>query len=157
MEFKDAGKRKDNGNADTLYFNAYTEDLFTWENDLDGDTARYLQINNKSNFFNGLIELALDETIAGFLSCYADFEFDISFCLQSLNNEENEALYNRALNLLSHGKYAIYEPIEMGDDNKILFRSMLRDFLVRFGFYLPEILPTPALTTAATLTTGQTI
>ena len=35
MEFKDAGKRKSNKNLegipDTLYFNAYTEDLFTWE------------------------------------------------------------------------------------------------------------------------------
>ena len=31
---------------------------------------------------------------------------DISFCLKALNNEEDRALYNRALNLLSHGKYA---------------------------------------------------
>lgn len=79
MEFKDAGKRRNNGNADTLYFNAYTEDLFTWENDLDGDSARHLQLNAGSNFFNGLTELALDETIAGYLSRYADFEFDIGY------------------------------------------------------------------------------
>jgi hypothetical protein len=32
MEFKDAGKRKNGGNPDTLYFNAYTEDLFFWDN-----------------------------------------------------------------------------------------------------------------------------
>ncbi len=48
MEFKDAGKRKTRRNpqgiADTLYFNAYTEDLFTWENDLDGDAVRLLQV-----------------------------------------------------------------------------------------------------------------
>lgn len=79
MEFKDAGKRRNNGNADTLYFNAYTEDLFTWENDLDGDSARHLQLNANSNFFNGLTDLALDETIAGYLSRYADFEFDIGY------------------------------------------------------------------------------
>ena len=54
MEFKDAGKRKNNGAADTLYFNAYTEDLFTWENDLDGDSVRHLQLNPDSTFFNGL-------------------------------------------------------------------------------------------------------
>ena len=36
MEFKDAGKRKPPvGVADTHYFNAYTEDLFIWENDLE--------------------------------------------------------------------------------------------------------------------------
>jgi hypothetical protein len=340
MEFKDAGKRRNNGNADTLYFNAYTEDLFTWENDLDGDTVRHLQLNPDSTFFNGLQDLALDETIAGYLSRYADFDFDIdygnwkvsfrkdeaenikisrgeqnifiwclfmaicermldghvsyqankflyiddpisslddnnavavacdlakllrrassrldssgapspikivfsshhalffnvmcnelgrardgepkvphkryflhrsngdgaftlratedtpffhhvatlaelqsaadpatgrlytfhfnalrsimektasffghpdiSFCLKALNNEEDRALYNRALNLLSHGKYAIHEPAEMGEDNKELFRRMLRDFVERFEFALPEVVePAPAAT-----------
>jgi hypothetical protein len=47
MEFKDAGKRKTKknptGTPDTLYFNAFTEDLFVWENDLEGDSVRRLQ------------------------------------------------------------------------------------------------------------------
>jgi hypothetical protein len=38
MAFKDAGKQGDA--RDTLYFNAFTEDLFTWDNDLDGDSER---------------------------------------------------------------------------------------------------------------------
>ncbi|WP_061291118.1 AAA family ATPase [Azotobacter vinelandii] len=336
MEFKDAGKRKNGGNSDTLYFNAYTEDLFIWENDLDGDSSRYLQLNPDSNFFNGLKDLALDKTIAGYLSRYADFDFDIdyeewkvsfrkdgaenikisrgeqnifiwclfmaicermldghvsyqskkylyiddpisslddnnaisvacdlaellrraasrkgengaaapikvvfsshhalffnvmcneigrakedqpkvahkryflhrpngegvytlratedtpffhhvatlaelklasdpakgklytyhfnalrsimektasffghsdiSFCLKALNNEDDRALYNRALNLLSHGKYAIHEPTEMGEDNKDLFRRILNDFLAEFKFSLPSIVKTP--------------
>jgi hypothetical protein len=342
MEFKDAGKRKNNGAADTLYFNAYTEDLFTWENDLDGDTVRHLELNPDSTFFNGLKDLALDETIAGYLDRYADFDFDIdytawkvsfrkgkeenikisrgeqnifiwclfmaicermldghvsyqsnkflyiddpisslddnnaiavacdlakllrraasrkaangdaapikivfsshhalffnvmcnelgrakegepkvahkryflhrpdadgiyavrstedtpyfhhvamlaelqraadpktgklytfhfnalrsimektasffghadiSFCLKALNNEEDRALYNRALNLLSHGKYAIHEPTEMGEDNKELFRRILRNFVTAFQFALPDIVETPALNAPA--------
>jgi hypothetical protein len=333
MEFKDEEKRKYNGAADTLYFNAFTEDLFTWDNDLDGDAVRRLQLNPSSTFFNGLKDLALDETIAGYLDRYADFEFDIdyetwkvsfrngeaenikisrgeqnifiwclfiaicermldghvsyqsmkylyiddpisslddnnaiavacdlaqllrraasrkdqngapapikvvfsshhalffnvmcnelgrakegeprvthkryflhrpngdgaytlratedtpffhhvaslaelqlaaepntgklytfhfnalrsimeknasffghadiSFCLKALNNEEDMALYNRALNLLSHGKYAIHEPTEMGEDNKELFRRILQDFITKFQFDLPDIL-----------------
>jgi hypothetical protein len=332
MEFKDEGKRKNHGAADTLYFNAYTEDLFTWDNDLDGDAVRHLQLNPDSSFFNGLIDLALDETIAGYLDRYADFDFDIdynewkvsfrkeestnikisrgeqnifiwclfmaicermldghisyqtykylyiddpisslddnnaisvacdlasmlrraaswqaehgdaspikivfsshhalffnvmcnelgrpkaespkiklkryflhrpgaegfytlratedtpyfhhvatlaelqraadpktgklytfhfnalrsvmektasffghsdiSFCLKALNNEDDQALYNRALNLLSHGKYAIHDPVEMGEDNQELFRRILRDFLAAFQFALPEM------------------
>ena len=79
MEFKNQGKRKGRGTPDTLYFNAYTEDLFVWHNDLDGDTDRHLKINEKSTFFNGLTELALDEAIAGYLSRYADFDFDIDY------------------------------------------------------------------------------
>lgn len=348
MEFKDEGKRKNNGISDTLYFNAFTEDLFTWDNDLDGDAVRRLQLNPNSTFFNGLKDLALDETIAGYLDRYADFDFDInyetwkvsfrkgeaenikisrgeqnifiwclfmaicermldghvsyqskkylyiddpisslddnnaiavacdlaqllrraasrkdqngaavaikvvfsshhalffnvmcneigrakdgeprvthkryflhrpngegaytlratedtpffhhvsslselqlaaapstgklytfhfnalrsimektasffghadiSFCLTALNNEENRALYNRTLNLLSHGKYAIHEPTEMGEDNKELFRRILEDFTTKFQFDLPDILetaptPTPAAAPTAT-------
>jgi hypothetical protein len=333
MEFKDGGKRKNNGTADTLYFNAFTEDLFTWDNDLEGDAVRRLQLNPSSTFFNGLKDLALDETIAGYLDRYADFDFDIdydtwkvsfrngeaenikisrgeqnifiwclfmaicermldghvsyqsmkhlyvddpisslddnnaiavacdlaqllrraasrkdqkgapapikvvfsthhalffnvmcnelgrakegeprvslkryflhrpngdgaytlratedtpffhhvaslaelqlaaapgtgklytfhfnalrsimektasffghadiSFCLKALSNEEDRALYNRALNLLSHGKYAIHEPTEMGADNQELFRRILKDFTTAFQFDLPEIM-----------------
>lgn len=332
MEFKDIGKKKNVGSSDTLYFNAYTEDLFTWENDFDEDTSRYLQLNPDSNFFNGLKDLSLDETIAGYLNRYADFDFDIdyeswkvsfrkgtaenikisrgeqnifiwcmfmaicermldghvsyqskkylyiddpisslddnnaisvacdlakllgraagrraqngeaapikivfsshhalffnvmcneigrpkeaqpkvahkryflhrpdgdgvytlratedtpffhhvatlaelrlasdpakgklytfhfnalrsimektasffghsdiSFCLKKINNEEDKALYNRVINLLSHGAYAIYEPTEMGEDNKKLFRRILKDFIDEFKFNLPRI------------------
>jgi hypothetical protein len=341
MEFKDEGKRKNSGNSDTLYFNAYTEDLFTWENDLDGDAARYLQLNPDSSFFNGLKDLALDETIAGYLNRYADFDFDIdygewkisfrkddmenikisrgeqnifiwclfmaicermldghisyqsknylyiddpisslddnnaisvacdlakllrraasrtdqnglpaplkilfsshhalffnvmcneigrrrdgepkvthkryflhrpngddaytlratedtpffhhvatlaelqlaadprtgklytfhfnalrsimektaaffghsgiSFCLKALDNEADRALYERALQLLSHGAYAIYQPTEMGNDTKKLFRRILRDFITKFQFVLPEIVETPPVAAA---------
>ena len=329
MEFKDQGKRKNQGAPDTLYFNAYTEDLFVWHNDLVGDTDRHLKINEDSKFTQGLTELALDETIANYLSRYADFEFDIDYrtwevtfrkgdderikisrgeenifiwcmfmaicervidghpsyqwvkhlyiddpisslddnnaiaiacdlatllreaasrrgvdqepdplrsvfsshhtlffnvmcnelgrtregqervkikryflhqpdsegvftlratgdtpyfhhvatlaelqkcsqagtlhtyhfnalrsilektasffghedlrvCLAGLNDE---VLYNRALNLLSHGKYAINEPVEMGDDNKDLFRRILNDVLVRYEFAIPKLAP----------------
>jgi hypothetical protein len=79
MEFKDQGKKKGLGTPDTLYFNAYTEDLFVWHNDLDDDTDRHLKINERSTFFTGLTELALDESIAGYLSRYADFDFDIDY------------------------------------------------------------------------------
>lgn len=332
MEFKDVGKRKNNGSPDTLYFNAFTEDLFTWENDLDGDAVRHLRLYPDSIFFNGLKELALEKTIAEYLDRYADFDFDIdyvawkvsfrkgdaenikisrgeqnifiwclfmaicermldghesyqsnkylyiddpisslddnnaiavacdlahllrraasrkdangypapvkvvfsshhalffnvmcnelgrakegepkvkhkryflhrpngeqsytlrhtedtpffhhvatlaelnraayskdgklytfhfnalrsimektasffghpdiTFCLNEVANEDDRALYNRALQLLSHGKYSIHEPTEMGEDNKNLFRRILSEFVTRFKFALPDI------------------
>ncbi len=353
MEFKDEGKRKFNGNADTLYFNAYTEDLFTWDNDIENDTARGLKINQASRFFDGFKNEPLEPTIDEYLKRYADFDFDftfqevqhgnesfsrpvfvsfskgeesnikisrgeqnifiwcifmaiceqvlkypgvypsmkhvyiddpisslddnnaisvacdlakllrraanrtdqngaaapikivfsshhalffnvmcneigkpkegepkvthkryflhrpngdgaytlratentpffhhvaslaelqmaadpnsgklytfhfnalrsimektasffghadISFCLKVLDNEEDRALYNRTLNLLSHGKYAIHEPTEMGEDNKDLFRRILGDFTTKFQFDLPDILENPAAAVAS--------
>ncbi|WP_429929954.1 AAA family ATPase [Agrobacterium vitis] len=359
MEFKDAGKRRTKknpaGTPDTLYFNAFTEDLFVWENNLEGDSARRMQLNEKSSFFNAMTELALDETIAQYLSRYADFEFDftykdvqqgsetiskpdfvsfrkggeanikvsrgeqnifiwcvfmaicermldghesyqgkkylyiddpisslddnnaisvacdlakllrraaarrdgngapapikvifsshhalffnvmcnemgrrveghpnithkryflhrpnsdgaytlqatddtpffhhvatlaelqraadptkgklytfhfnalrsvmektasffghkgIAFCLKALNNEEDRALFNRAINLLSHGAYAIHEPTEMGEDNKELFRRILGDFITRFEFALPGFVPAQPVVPAPAL------
>lgn len=65
----------------------------------------------------------------------------IAFCLKALDNEEDRALFNRALNLLSHGAYAIHEPTEMGEDNTKLFRRILRDFVTRFEFALPGAAP----------------
>lgn len=63
--------------GDTLYFNAFTEDLFSWDNDLDGDSERRLKINAKSRFFDGLAEMEMDTRIRRFLSRYADFDFKI--------------------------------------------------------------------------------
>ncbi|EDV9704972.1 AAA family ATPase [Salmonella enterica subsp. enterica] len=65
--------------ADTLYFNAYTEDLFYWDNDLNGDTERVLCINSASRFFAGLRELALEEKIFAYLERYTNFDFRIDY------------------------------------------------------------------------------
>jgi hypothetical protein len=77
MAFKDECKRKNNGNPETLYFNAFTEDLFAWDNDLDNDTARYLKINTNSKFFAGLEALEMDNRIRPLLDQYVDFDFRI--------------------------------------------------------------------------------
>lgn len=79
MEFKNTGKRRNSGYADTLYFNAFTEDLFTWENDLENDSARGLQVNYKTKFFDGFTNLGLEPTIDEYLKRYADFDFDFEY------------------------------------------------------------------------------
>ena len=70
MAFKEAGKAA--GEADTLYFNAFTEDLFSWDND-----RRVLRLNADSRFFAGLSELEMDTRIRPLLQRYADFDFTI--------------------------------------------------------------------------------
>jgi len=78
MEFKQAGKKK-GVERDTLYFNAFTEDLFTWDNDLEGDSTRVLKINSASRFFSGVQELEMENRIRPFLHRYADFDFSIDY------------------------------------------------------------------------------
>jgi hypothetical protein len=73
MAFKDIGKQGDA--RDTVYFNAFTEDLFHWDNDLNGDSDRRLTLNADSRFFAGLAELEMDNRIRPLLQRYADFDF----------------------------------------------------------------------------------
>lgn len=93
MEFKDAGKRKNKGQSDTLYFNAFTEDLFSWDNDLAGDSERRLHINADSKFFKGLKDLALDERIGFYLARYAEFSFDIDYDRWTISFRKGAALH----------------------------------------------------------------
>jgi hypothetical protein len=93
MEFKDAGKRKNKGNPDTLYFNAFTEDLFSWDNDLDDDSERKFRINSDSKFFSGLKELALEESIQAYLGRYADFDFDIDYTAWTITFRKDDTAH----------------------------------------------------------------
>jgi hypothetical protein len=80
MAFKESGKKKKKGlERDTLYFNAFTEDLFTWDNDLAGDSKRVLKMNASSRFFAGVQELEMETRIRPFLQRYADFDFSIDY------------------------------------------------------------------------------
>lgn len=88
MEFKNAGKR--DVSSDTLYFNAYTEDLFSWDNDLESDTERYLRLNTASKFFSGFKELALEGKIFSYLERYADFDFKIDYEQWSISFSRGE-------------------------------------------------------------------
>ncbi len=63
---------------------------------------------------------------------------DFSDCIHGV---EDEVLFSRALNLLSHGDYSLFDPKELTEDNKRLFNSILNGFLDRYAFDLPNIHP----------------
>ncbi len=99
MDFKDLGKTEDS--RDTLYFNAFTEDLFVWNNDLENDTDRYLEFNKESAFFDGLHELEMDTKIEPFFNNYTSLHFDIdyekaqiSFSRSVIINDEEQTIEN---------------------------------------------------------------
>lgn len=77
MEFKDIGKK--GSGADTLYFNAFTEDLFDWDNDFDEDQERLIKFKSHSRFFKDLEGMGLDDQIRAHLHRHAEFNFDINF------------------------------------------------------------------------------
>jgi hypothetical protein len=70
---------------------------------------------------------------------------DFGKCIHGV---DDEILLQRALNLMSHGKYSIYDPVDMAEDNKDLFKRILIAFLDKYQFDLPVL-----LTEEATVTT----
>lgn len=77
MEFKDLGKSEEE--RDTLYFNAFTEDLFDWDNDLNEDRERRIKFKAHSRFFDGLDGMGIEDLIRPILHQYADFDFRINY------------------------------------------------------------------------------
>jgi len=109
--FKNLGKQ--GHPPDTLYFNAFTEDLFFWDNDLENDRERVLKMNAKSRFFDGLREMEMNNLVRPVLRRYADFDFQID----KVNDEVWEASFSR--DVLVEGRLTTVEDIKIsrGEEN----------------------------------------
>jgi len=126
MEFKDLGK--DDDERDTLYFNAFTEDLFYWDNDLEGDSNRELRLNASSRFFNGLIGSAIDTNIRKLLHRYVDFDFKIK--TKEVEIEESDHVIKQAVTYVSFEREVLvdglpetidYLKVSRGEENVFIW------------------------------------
>ncbi|MEI8209273.1 MAG: AAA family ATPase [Methylococcales bacterium] len=141
MAFKDLGKTvtarpmtvNDNVNdaltieevqPDTLYFNAFTEDLFYWDNDLESDSNRELRLNTSSRFFSGLLGTAIDTNIRNLLHRYVDFDFKIK--TKEIEIKDDDQLIKQTITyvsfereVLSNGTSVIIDNIKIsrGEEN----------------------------------------
>src|ERR1035437_1649273 len=112
MTFKDIGKQ--GGVPDTLYFNAYTEDLFSWDNDLEEDKERVLKLNSTSSFFSGLKELELENRIRPFLNRYTDFDFNIDY-------EKSEVRFSREVQNGTGTEIIDHIKVSRGEENLFIW------------------------------------
>lgn len=113
MEFKNLGK--DGDARDTLYFNAFTEDLFYWDNDLDGDANRELRLNTNSRFFTGLIGSAIDTNIRILLHRYVDFDFKIK--AREIEIKEGDQLIRQTITYVSFERENLVDGAPVTADN----------------------------------------
>ncbi len=96
-EFKSLSQEKDENDekisSDTLYYNAFTEDLFSWDNDIENDSIRKLIFNSNSKFFNIMKERSIDGLIRNILHQFVDFDFTINYSESSITF--NRTVYNK--------------------------------------------------------------
>jgi hypothetical protein len=108
MAFEDLGRNGDS--KDTLYFNAFTEDLFSWDNDLEDNEERVMKLNSASSFFSGLRELELENRIRPFLQTYADLDFNIDY-------EKSEVRFSREVQNGTSTKIIDHIKVSRGEEN----------------------------------------
>ena len=77
-DFAHAG-REDGSPQHTLYYNAYTEDLFTWDNDLEFNTEHRLKINQDSQLIRGLAGYNFSEPLRKYLGVFTDIDFEFQY------------------------------------------------------------------------------
>lgn len=122
MEFKELGKEE--GQRDTLYFNAFTEDLFYWDNDLDNNTERVLVMNHNSKFFPDLETLEIADKVKKFLFLYSDFNFTINTDKKMDSNTNSEIDYwtiNFNREVLIDGTLETIEHIKISRGEECIF------------------------------------
>ena len=79
--------------------------------------------------FNGL-RAVMEKTVSFFGYSKID---------EVIHGLEDEVLFHRAVQLLSHGKYSIFAPSPMTPDTKDLFKKILKGFTDKYEFRFPEI------------------
>lgn len=78
--------RKEDAPHHTLYYNAYTEDLFTWDNDLENNSNHHLLINQNSGLIQGLAGYSFSDKLRKYLQVFVDIDFEFHY------DEENEEI-----------------------------------------------------------------
>lgn len=99
------------GRDKILYYNAFTEDLFYWDNDLVGDTDRKLMIQPNDFTKTVLEDLGLDQTIVTLFQSYTNDKLTPNFNHEVAMNEDG----NHTVFPFSYVTFSL----ERGDDTNI--------------------------------------
>ena len=65
---------------------------------------------------------------------------NFSACIKQESDDPEGVLHARLINVLSHGNYSLFEPVEMLEENKGYFKKILKDYMENYRFN-PELFP----------------
>ncbi len=55
-------------------------------------------------------------------------------CIKQAEDDPDAVIHSRIINILSHGNYSLFDPVEMQDENREYFKQILRDFMTNYRF-----------------------
>ena len=113
MEFKNllTEEKDDDLIKHVIYYNAFTEDLFWWDNDLENDSDRKLKINKNSSFINLIESQGKENEIADRFK-----EFTSSKIEPNINTTSGEITFS-----LPTGDKAAIENIKISKGEESIF------------------------------------
>lgn len=126
-DFAHYGRTKPRAKKHTLYYNAYTEDIFTWKNDLDNNEENILLINQDSEFVQGLGGVDFTVRLRNYLQLFTDIDFDFDYvendptappCSVRFNKKKT---YEVELNGQTQNIEEVYENIKISRGEERLF------------------------------------
>lgn len=71
--------RREGDPQHTLYYNAYTEDIFSWNNGTEDGTYPHLLINTSSSLIQGLAGNVFSDRLRKYLQVFVDIDFDFHY------------------------------------------------------------------------------
>lgn len=104
-----------------------------------GDLCELARQGKTSTYHFNILRSVLEKT--AFFLGYGHF----GSCLKKDENDADGILHQRFVDILSHGKYSMYEPVEMGEQTRNYFLTILKGFVDRHPFNreLVKDLPEP--------------
>ncbi len=101
-------RRKEGSPQHTLYYNAYTEDLFTWDNDLENNTDHHLLINQNAALIQGLAGSNFSEPLRKYLQIFTDIEFDFHYSEDNPDLPDYVVFSKNVKKGVKHGEEWVY-------------------------------------------------
>ena len=59
---------------------------------------------------------------------------DYKLCMTPEKDDVGGVIYDRMVNIMNHGNYSIFDPVEMQEENKEHFSKLVRRFLTIYKF-----------------------
>lgn len=59
---------------------------------------------------------------------------DYKLCMTPDESDVDGVIYDRMVNIMNHGNYSIFDPVEMQEENKGHFSKLVRRFLTTYKF-----------------------
>jgi hypothetical protein len=127
-EFSNAKKFFIKKSTDGYTLKATTDSPFIYHVQLIKDLNKAIEDDKLYTYHFNILRTILEKA--------ANFHGFTKFsdCIEIEGDDEDRTLHSRLVNILSHGAYSLFEPVEMVEENKLYFGKIFKNYLNNYKF-----------------------